>query len=410
MTARPSETRQLLQWSANPVVDGLVLPQIAQLNALAAERATRGLPVTKLSGGDPQHVPQELREIMAACVSSDRADVFKYPPLLGVPVFRSAVAAFCESRYGEECTAENILATAGGCGGLTAVLRALVAEGEGVLIPDPCWEYLPSIVKLCGGSVIRYFHRQPDDSRHDWHIVARQIMDTVRGGLAKLVVFNYPLNPTGDIMPCELLAECVRECEALGVWCLFDDVTMDFQYGGRCAGRSEVQGPNCIFVRSFSKNFGLTGLRIGFIVAPPGQLNGVAKAQLYTSMYPCALAQNVLAQYLAMPEAPGVSFLDTVVSTFETKLEFAAKLLSKTPGIHAPMPDGGLFLFPRVIGIDHIDTHSLANETGVLVSSGLAFSQRCPASVRVFCGGSRSDFAAARDALQTLARLDPVAH
>ncbi len=389
-------------WLANPRAEGLALPQIARLNAMATERAAKGLRVVKLSGGDPPHAPPQFLDMAAALLSSGRADALKYPPLLGVPAFRTAVAEWCRLRYDENVTAEHILAAAGGCGGLTSVLRALIGEGDGVLVPDPCWEYLPSMVRLCGGAVQTYEHPVAAGAP-DWDEVIAQILAPVRAGRVKLVLFNYPLNPTGHIMPNHLLADCVRECDARGVWCVFDDVTMDFVYGAQPTGRSGLLARNCVFVRSFSKNFGLTGMRIGYVSAPPRQLERIAKAQLYTSMYPSSLVQHALAQYLTQPRLLAAPFLDAVIRGYDTKLRAAVERMARTPRIKGAMPDGGLFLFPRVPGVERVDVYQLATESGVLVASGLAFSERCAASVRIFGGAPEADLAAALDALQRLA-------
>jgi aspartate/methionine/tyrosine aminotransferase len=363
-------------------------PYIATMNRRTEELAAAGRPVLKLSGGDPRHVPSALRAVLAELAADPGSErVFSYSPILGFESLRRHLARFVGERYGREVGIDQIMVCAGGCAGLYLALKTIVDPGDAVLISDPCWEYLPRLVEQCGARPMRL----PSLLEHAAEGRAAAFVAAVAQGLAaggvRAVVVNSPLNPTGDVLSGADFEQLARLCAEHGAWLVSDEVTIDFQYGGRTVDASALDGfDNVVSVQSFSKNIGLTGFRLGYVIAPAAFIAQLAKTQLYTAMYPCSLVQEAVQRYLALGSAETQGFLAGCVASFEARAQAFVDLLQAVPGVEVVLPAGGLFLFPRVRGSTAQDWVSALDSHAVAVSPGAAFGSACDDRIRLFIG------------------------
>lgn len=380
-------------------------PYIATMNRRAEALARSGRPVLKLSGGDPQNVPDAMREVLAEAARAVEAGrMFNYSPIVGFEDLRCELASFIGRLYGRDVAPGELMVTAGGCPGLFLALKTMAGAGDTVLIPDPCWEYLPRMVEQCEAIAERLplpLHR-PSNERSE-AFVAQTEVRLARGGVRALVI-NSPLNPVGDVLSAAQLLRLAEACRAHDAWLLSDEVTVDFQYGGR---RAELSGfdrfGNVVSVQSFSKNFGLTGLRFGYVIAQQAFIEQAAKTQLYATMYPSSLVQEAVHRYLRLGPAETDGFLRRTTAEFERRAEEFTRLLAEVPGVEVARPDGGLFLFPRVPGSTPRDWTDALEAHGVAVSPGTAFGSGCDDRVRLFMGVESAQMRQCADFLRQVA-------
>jgi aspartate/methionine/tyrosine aminotransferase len=376
----------------SPITAGIATQQpepfIATINRRAEALYSSGRSVLKLSGGDPQHTPDALRGILTElAIAPDAIRMLNYSPVVGFEDLRRRLVSFVTRRYSRELTPDMLMVTSGGCSGLFLSLKTMVGAGDIVLIPDPCWEYLPRMVEQCGAIPERLPMQLSANSTERTRDFVSLAENRLAQGCVRALVVNSPLNPVGDVLSAEQLQRLALACQAHGAWLLSDEVTIDFQYGGRTTDLSVLDHfDNVVSVQSFSKNFGLTGFRFGYVIAPAAFLTQAAKTQLYTMMYPCSLVQEVVHRFLGLGEAETDSFLLRIKTTFEQHATEFVGLLTNIDGVEVQKPDGGLFLFPRVVGstsrdwVDALDTH------GVAISPGAAFGTNCDDHIRLFIG------------------------
>lgn len=394
---------------SSPTIAALALAQpepfIAHLNRRVEALAAAGRPVLKLSGGDPRHVPPTLRAVLSELAADPGSErVFSYSPIVGFEGLRRQLACFVGERQGRTVGLDQLLVCAGACAGLYLTLKTMVDPSDTVLIPDPCWEYLPRLVEQCGAQPQRLpsaLTLAPD--RRGAAFVAA-VAQALAAGRVRALVINSPLNPTGDVLSGDELAQLAHLCAAHGVWLVSDEVTLDFQYGGRTVETAALEGfDNVVSVQSFSKNLGLTGFRFGYVIAPAGFIARLANTQLYTAMYPCSLVQEAVQRYLALGNAGTQDFLASVVASFETRAAQFVALLRGVPGIKVEMPAGGLFLFPRVPGSTAQDWLDALDMRGVAVSPGAAFGTGCDDRIRLFIGVEPAQMAFCAEFLRAFA-------
>lgn len=368
------------------IVEKQNLPFIASFNRKADKMISEEKGVIKLSGGDPSHFPSELLSIFQGLCEKFQKNIFNYSPIAGFDDLRRSLADFCLVRYGHKVVQDNILVCSGGCSGLFLSLKTLLNPGNKVLIQDPSWEYLPRLIENCNGQVERlnYFNEQA--FARNWDKLIEEISERIKSGI-KILIINSPLNPTGEVVPAVVLGKIIHMCEEHNVWFISDDVTTDFQYTEISNQHNYFcNSKNFISVNSFSKNFGVSGLRFGFVIGPVQFIKHMMKSQLYTFMYPNSFIQEAIRQYLAMGENVYLGFLEKIVARFRQRAESYFSLFSSIAELEVNPVDGGLFLFPK-LRKDHVINYDiLLDHFGLVVTPGCAFSSSCQNSFRVFLG------------------------
>ncbi|CAL7963334.1 hypothetical protein GAMM_40243 [Gammaproteobacteria bacterium] len=274
----------------------------------------------------------------------------------------------------------------GGCSGLSLALKTLLNPGDKVLIQDPGWEYLPCLIENCNGQVKKLNYFKAYAFTKQWDRLIKEIFEQINEGI-KVLVINSPLNPTGEIIPAELLQQITIMCEKHNVWFISDDVTTDFNYteaGIHC--NCFYNSKNFISVNSFSKNFGISGLRFGFIIGSEQFIKHLIKSQLYTCMYPNSFIQEAVRRYLAMGKNIYLGFLENITALFRQRAKNYFLLFNSISELEVNPVDGGMFLFPKLRDGHTINYDILLNQFGLVVTPCFAFSSACQNHFRIFLG------------------------
>jgi aspartate aminotransferase len=359
---------------------------ISSINRRADQLTKSGKNIIKLSGGDPSHVPGELLSIFEDLGKNPDKRVFSYSPIAGFDDLRDILVEFVSAQYCINIKRENILVCSGACSGLFLTLKTILNPGDKVLIQDPCWEYLPRLIENCGGETVRFKYFVRNSYAKKWDSFLSELSYHLDEGI-RAVVINSPLNPTGEVIPLNVIKEIVFMCKTRGVWVVSDDVTIDYKYKEDDLIKNDFyNSENFISVNSFSKNFGLTGFRFGFVFGDEFFINNLMKSQLYTFMYPSSIVQESIKRYLELGKDNYLGFLEKTNSIFKQKANDYVHILEKLPEIEVQRVDGGLFLFPKIKEERSIDYMSLLNEYDLAVAPGLAFGKAFENSFRIFLG------------------------
>ena len=375
---------------------------INNLNQKSASLVEQGINVFKLSGGDPTHAPPELFSLIQDIGKDNEMSIFNYSPIAGLDKLRDALSAIIAPRYYNNYDATNILVCSGACSGLYLTFKTLLNNNDRVLIQDPCWEYLPRLIENCQGLPIKLNYFSNEANRDNWHELILEIEMHLLSGIKALVI-NSPLNPSGKIVPVEVINQIIKLCLRHNTWFIADDVTIDFNFKYRTNLRIHNLG-NFISVNSFSKNIGVTGLRFGYVAAPIEFINQLKKSQLYTCMYPNSFVQELMLRYLSLGKNNYFDFINKVVMQFQNNAEDYVKLLQSISGLEVSPPDGGLFLFPKLNNFTTQDCVNLLNEYHLAVAPGEAFSPKCIEYFRIFLGAKMEIVTAAIQKIKKYSR------
>lgn len=230
-------------------------------------------PVIGLHVGEPSFTPPQ-HVIDAGMQAYARGDTH-YVPNAGLGELREALSEKIVSQNGFAATAEQVVVTAGGVQALYVAMSLTIAAGDEVLIPDPGWPNFAMMVGLLQATPVRYSLRAEHGFMPDLAELESLITERTR-----MILVNTPSNPLGTVMNAEVVEALVRFSDRHDIWFLsdecYDALTFDAEHVS--PARFDVQD-RVLSAFSFSKTYAMTGLRVGYLVAPPKIAQVAAKLQ-----------------------------------------------------------------------------------------------------------------------------------
>ncbi|WP_454017061.1 aminotransferase [Azospirillum sp. Marseille-Q6669] len=314
----------------------------------------------------------------------------QYPPMMGTPDLRQALAAHGRRFYGLDIDWKTeVLVTSGATEALTASLLGLIEPGDEVVLFQPMYDsYLP-IVRLAGG-VPRFVSLKAPD----WSFT-RADLEAAFSPKTKLVLINDPLNPAAKVFSraeLELLAEFVQRFDAFAVC---DEVYEHIVFDGRqhiplmtLPGMRD----RCLKIGSAGKTFSLTGWKVGYVTGAPHLLQPVAKAHQYITFTTPPNLQTAVAYGLGKGDA----YFAGLSSGLQAKRDRLADGL-RAVGFEVLPSAGTYFVVADVSpfgfdGNDEAFCRRLTAEAGVTaIPVGAFFVQDAPRSFIRFCFSKRDE-------------------
>ena len=296
--------------------------------------------VISLGIGEPDFVtPWHIRE--AAVYSLERGHT-GYTSNLGLPKLREAIVRYVGKHFGVAYDAPTeVLVSVGVSEALDLALRALLDPGDEVLYHEPCYvSYSPSIA-LAHGVPVAVATRAEDGFSLRAEAVAERI--TPR---SKVLMLNFPTNPTGATMMPEELEKIAALCIRHDLIVLTDEIYSELTYDGG-AHRSAASLPGMkertIFLHGFSKAFAMTGFRIGYACAPAPLIEAMMKIHQYGILCASITSQEAAIEALRHGE-PGV---EAMRRDYEGRRNFIVGALNGL-GLPCHRPHGSFYVFPDI--------------------------------------------------------------
>jgi methionine aminotransferase len=241
---------------------------------------------------DPQ-----LQQLLGEAV---RAGHNQYAPMTGVPALRAAIAAKNAALYGHSYDADTeVTVTAGATQAIMASVLALVHPGDEVIVLEPTYDsYVPSI-ELAGGRPVFVPLDAERGYAPDWERIRAAITPKTR-----LIMLNFPHNPTGRVLGADDLAALERIVEETGVLLLSDEVYEHIVFDGvahQSLMRSAALAERTVVISSFGKTFHTTGWKVGYACAPAEISAEIRKVHQFMVFAVNTPAQHAFAAYLSDP-------------------------------------------------------------------------------------------------------------
>lgn len=260
---------------------------VMSLMAQAKQLEAQGNQVIHMEMGEPDFsTPQP---IIDAGIKALRSGITHYTPTLGLPALREAIANFYLTEYNVAVEAEQIVITPGSATALQLVLNVMVSRGDSVVIPDPAYPSTHNLVRLLGGKVLQI----AVDENSLWQLTV-ELLEEYWNDSVNAVLLASPSNPTGTIISDMQLQKIADFCEAKGVFLLMDEIYHGLVYDKAPKTAVGLNG-NTFVINSFSKFYGMTGWRVGWIVSPKAYLDDLNKLAQHTF-----LAAPTPGQYAAL--------------------------------------------------------------------------------------------------------------
>jgi aspartate/methionine/tyrosine aminotransferase len=315
-----------------------------------------------LSSGDP-NIATDPRIIAAAERSLRRGETLYSTPA-GLMPLREAIAAREAQLSSINVDPGDVLITPGGKFAVLTALTAIVADGDEVLIPDPGWVSYGPCVSLCGGVPVTV----PCIDRHDIARIEAAITPRTRA-----IIINSPANPSTHVATKAELQAILAAAQRHNMWIIFDQVYADMNYGDPIARLQSLPGARerTFIADSLSKTFGMTGWRIGMLIAPPGLAKPINR-YIGHSIYcvpPFVQAAAIEAFKLVDEIVP------TIRETFRKRIALAAPRLDRLEGVSCPTSRATFYLFPKLARDDKEVAKRWLDEGQVAVLPGSAFGE-----------------------------------
>ncbi len=335
---------------------------IRQINALATPLSVN------LGIGEPNLEPdQTLRELAREASRGP----WGYSPNAGFLSLRSLIAA--GTRFDPKT---EVCVTAGTQEGLYALFQAYVERGDEVLIPNPGFVAYETLARICGAAPVTY-DLEPPEWRIDAAAVAAKI--TAR---TKLIVVNTPSNPLGAVAEEEALRRLARLADERGCLVVSDEVYREIWYERQPASMLGM-GENVVLTNGMSKSHGMTGLRIGWLIARDEIMRPVIKAHQYIATCASVFSQR-LAELVLKNGEWNRDWLGRAREQFTRQREAAMHAIAHELGATLPPPAGAFYAFVPVPLCDTAGfAKALATEAAVLVIPGIAFGSAGEGFVRI---------------------------
>jgi aspartate/methionine/tyrosine aminotransferase len=309
----------------------------------------------------------------AAKASLDRGETF-YTAQAGIPDLRQAIAAYMTRVYdvapgGAMFSPESFFVTIGGMHAIEIATRLVAGPGDEALIPSPAWPNFVGALETAGARPVPV----PLDRAGRWGLDPSKLAAAVTPA-TRVIFFNSPANPTGFVATREEIAATLAIARAHDLWIIADEIYGRVIYdGGRAPSFHDVMAPDdkIMFVQTLSKNWAMTGFRVGWLEAPPALGPQIENLVQFTSSGVPVFNQR--AAVAALSEGEG--FLLGQIERCRRSRDILCEGLAATGRVRFFEPEAAFYLFCSVDGFD--DSRALAfrlvDEAGVGAAPGAAF-------------------------------------
>lgn len=346
---------------------------IREIMALASGRDD----VIHMEIGEPDFSTPD--HIVAGAFEAARNGFTKYTPNPGMASLRQAIAAHASARTGTTIADQRVVVTTGAVGGLFCALMSVTDAGDEILIPDPGWPNYESITHLAGAKPVQFALLPEAGFVPDFDMIEKLV--TAR---TKAIMINTPGNPTGTVLPAEIMERLADFAKNHGLYVISDEVYEDIVFEGDHVSAARFGLDDRLFlVSGASKSYAMTGWRLGYVICPE-QLATVAAA-LQEPVASCApsVSQKAYEAALAGPQDCVVQFRDI----YRRRRDILLDVLGNT-GLLPVVPAGAFYAL-----VDITDRHAgngslafakrLLQEKNIAVVPGITFGPSCDKYVRV---------------------------
>jgi len=310
-----------------------------KLNETAAILRAKGEPVIHLGGGEPKS-KAPLDAIVAAASLLNSGEV-RYTPADGIPELKQAIIRYTEEFYDRRVEPENVIASGGAKQAILVAMQAILNPQEEVIFPAPYWVSYPEMAKMIGAIPVPVL---PEDGGFYPRL---QDLERYVTSYTKCMIINSPNNPTGAMYSEQFIADVVEFCEKRGLFLIMDDIYHRLIFDGRrplsCYKYAKDLSENSklIVINGASKQYAMTGFRIGWAVASKKIVQVMTNIQSHQTSGPSAVMQVAAAAALNGIQ----SSVESLRVTLENNRNVMVERLNAFDGVKAAKPDGTFYCF-----------------------------------------------------------------
>ena len=319
----------------------------------------QGKKIIHMEVGEPDFLPPKV--VKEALEQVYDKGFVKYGQVTGMTQFLSELAKKTNEKFSTNFTNENIIVCPGARYAVYLAITTLLNPGEEIIIFEPAWPAYRDCAENTGVKV----RTIKTSLENNWEPDISEIKETINAN-TKMVVLNYPNNPTGKILPEKIQNEIMQLSVKNGLYVLSDEIYSQYAYSDWKSIIS-YNYEKTIITQSFSKSHSMTGFRIGYAISSPKIIKKMAKLQAI-----CLTNVSEPIQYTALRalEADTSNNSNIVKSRLEIMIKKAEEI-----GLDFVKPNGAMYIFAKVKN-DDFDANEFSNkllEYGLAVAPGGGF-------------------------------------
>lgn len=328
----------------------------------AAEMERRGISVIHLEVGEPDFdVPK--------CVSAAVQNAFNegrthYTHSLGDPELRDEIAKRYLNEYDVTVSPEQIIVTSGSSPAILLALGVLCEVGDEIIISDPGYACYQNFIKFIGAKPVKIPVFEEDGFQYRPSEISKRITEKTKG-----IMINSPMNPTGNLLSAEVMQQLVKFTPPV----ISDEIYHGLVYENRAHSILEYS-ENAFVLNGFSKLFAMTGLRLGYVIAPKECVRAMQKLQ--QNLFICASSTAQRAGIAALQSASNDVAL--MKETYNKRRKYLINRLQQLGFDIKVPPTGAFYVFVNAKHLSN-DSYKLAfdilEKAHVGVTPGIDFGE-----------------------------------
>lgn len=332
-----------------------------------------------LSLGDPDLITD--MGIISEAFNDARMGHTKYTDSVGDPELREEIGLYYKKNYGYQVQMNEIMAVVGACHGMYLVLEAILDQGDEVIVPEPYFTPYDNQIKLAGGKLVPLVTYEENDFQID---IER--LKTLITNRTKAIIINTPNNPTGTCISkasMEALSGIAIEYDLI---IIADDIYGAFSFCEPFVPITTIAGmkERTITIGSFSKDYAMTGWRIGYILAPDYLINCIRDINEGVCFSAPSISQRAAIHALRLRE----TIQPDIVNEYKKRVYYSYERINKIAGMSVLPPKGSFYLFVNIkkTGLTSAEvSRKLLEKAHVLVVPGNGFGKSGEGYIRIAC-------------------------
>ena len=311
------------------------------ITAKAKDLKSKGIDIIGFGAGEPDF--DTPNNIKSAAKDSIDSGFTKYTAASGIIELKEAIRERISIDYGLSYENKEILVGSGAKHVLYNLFNVLIDEGDEVLIPAPYWVSYPEQVKISGGVPILIQTKQKDGFK----ITKKQIASRCNEN-TKILVLNYPSNPTGSTYNYDELSQIAEICKEKNLIVISDEIYDKIIYSNEkhisFPQLSEDAKNRTILVNGVSKTYSMTGWRIGYAAGNSEVISAMNNLSGQSTSNPTSISQKAAIEAFSGNQ----SKVEEMLGEFEIRKEYISSFLNEIEGIECFVPKGAFYVFPDI--------------------------------------------------------------
>ena len=336
--------------------------------------------VINLSLGDPDLITDDI--IIEGAFKDAEAGHTKYTDFRGDPELRAEICKFYKEEYDMDVKDEEVFVCASGCLAMYLVLEAILDDGDEVIMQAPYFTPYPQQVELARGIPVEL----PTYEEEDFQIDTDRL-ESLINERTKAIIINSPSNPTGNCLTVETMEKIAAIAKKYDLIVISDDIYTSFSYQNPFVPIASLNGmkERTIVINSFSKNFTMTGWRIGNIIAPDYIIQIIQQINENVVFTAPSISQRAAIYALRNRDI----IQPPMIEEYRKRMFYAAERINEIPKLSVIYPPKGsfyLFMNIKKTGLTSVQACDLIlKEAHVLMLPGNAFGKCGEGYVRIAC-------------------------